>query len=279
MRKSWTILVIVVVAAAFAMAVFFGIRRARGVPVAVGEEQRPLLAVQRLPKNIDLNGGIDLNFWQTIEPLEIDLRYQVMVLPWPKKVVPFVRVKSFHNGEKIFFYLEWQDGTKNTRVEIGNFSDAGAVMFPLDEKAPSSTLMMGFMGQANIWQWKASQDSEFWTGQREEKKVYVDFHYPFEEQELFVISKDPVRSAANDLISARIATVTLKTKQMISGRGSFENGIWRVVLVRAMKTDEPRIDVQFDESPILCAFAVWEGSNRDRGGRKSISNWVELSIQ
>jgi len=153
------------------------------------------------------------------------------------------------------------------------------VMFPLDEKAPASALMMGFMGQANIWQWKASRDREYWTGQKNEKTVYVDFYYPFEAQELFVVSKDKVVSAASDLISARVGTVTEKTTQMITGRGSFENGIWRIVLMRAMTTAESRTDVQFGESLNLCAFAVWNGSKRDRGGRKSISNWVEMSIQ
>ncbi|MAG14224.1 MAG: hypothetical protein CMN78_06480 [Spirochaetales bacterium] len=279
MKKSLTIIVIVVTAVAFGFAVYIGVRRARGVPVTIPDGERPRLEIPRMTHEIDFSEGINLDFWNTLEHLQVDLVYQLMVLPWPKKVVPFLRVKSFHNGEDIYFFLEWQDQTEDTSMDIGAFSDAAAVMFPLDEKAPASTLMMGFMGQANIWQWKASRDREFWTGQKEERTAYVDFYYPFEEQELFVVSKDTVSSAARDLISARVGTLTEKTIQPIKGRGSYENGVWRIVLRRSMTTAESRTDVQFGQALNICAFAVWNGSSGDRGGRKSISNWVELWIR
>lgn len=278
MKKSSVILIVIAVVIGFGTLVYFGIRRARGVPVMSEEVATPQVIVAEIAKEIELADGLDLEFWDSLDYQQIDLFYQVMVLPWPKEVVPYVRIKSFHNGEEIYFYMEWPDESENAQIEIGTFSDAGAVMFPLGENAPASTLMMGFMGQANIWQWKARQNLEYWTG-LEERTTYVDFYYPFEEEELFVVSKDPVVSAANDLISVRVATVTLKAEQLVAGIGIHEDGVWRVVLKRVMTTDEPRTDAQFVESTIRCAFAVWDGANRDRGGRKSISNWVELVIQ
>jgi len=278
MKKSSVIFIVIAVVIGMGALVYFGIRRARGVPVTSEEISVPQVIVSEIAREIELADGIDLVFWNSLEYQQIDLFYQVMVLPWPKDVVPWVRIKSFHNGENIFFYLEWPDETKNERIEIGSFSDAGAVMFPLNENAPASTLMMGFMGQANIWQWKARQNLEYWTG-LEERTTYVDFYYPFEEEELFVVSKDEVVSAANDLISARVATVTRKEEQIIDGMGIYEGGVWRVVFKRVMTTEEPETAAQFVASTIRCAFAVWDGANRDRGGRKSIYNWVELVIQ
>ncbi len=278
MKKSSTILVIIAVVVGFGAIVFFAGRRARGVPVVSVAAETPQLIVSQIDREIDLAEGIDLEFWDSLEYQEVDLFYQVMILPWPKEVTPFVRVKSFHSAENIYIYMEWPDETENASVEIGKFTDGGAVMFPLGENAPESTLLMGFMGQANIWHWKASQDKEYWIG-LEERVVYVDFYYPFEEEELFVVSKDAVVSAANDLISARIATITPKTEQIVAGRGFYEDGVWRVVLKRVLTTDEPRTDAQFVPSTIRSAFAVWDGANRDRGGRKSISNWVDLLIQ
>ena len=75
MKKSLTILVIIVTVVAFGFAIYFGIRRARGVPVTFEEEQRPVLIVQRLEKEIDFSDGIDLDFWKTLDHLEIDLLY------------------------------------------------------------------------------------------------------------------------------------------------------------------------------------------------------------
>ena len=279
MKKSLIFVFIGVAVVGFGLLVFFGIRGARGVPVTVAEKPKPRLEVSFVDKQVDLSKGIEQAFWNSRTPLQVDLLFQVMVLPWPRKNVPSVTVKAFHNKKDIYFYMQWEDDTEDTLMDINRFSDAGAVMFPLKEDTPPSTLMMGFMGSANIWQWKATQDKEFWTGEREERKAYVDFYYPFEKEELFGVSKDEVISAVNDLLAVRVATVTLKPIQNLAGRGAYENGIWTIVFRRALQTEDPEADAQFDNQLSLCAFAVWNGSKGDRGGRKSISDWVELSIQ
>ncbi len=42
---------------------------------------------------------------------------------------------------------------------------------------------------------------------------------------------------------------------------------------------EESCGAQFDQMERLCAFAVWNGSKGDRGGRKSISDWVDLRVE
>ncbi len=278
MRKSWIILILAAALIGFGLLVYLGVRRARGVPVAVREKQRLQLEVPLVDKEIDLSRGIDLAYWKTREQLKIELLYQVMVIPWPKKVVPFVIAKSFHNGRDIYFYMEWQDDSEDSTVDINKFSDAGAVMFSLEAEPPASTLLMGFMGTANIWHWKASQDRAYWLGETNEPDSYADFYYPFEEEELFGVSKEPLESAANDLVAVRVATVTRKTKQKVAGRGLYDSGIWRIVFKRTLAAEDPEVDALFT-GKTACAFAVWNGSKGDRGGRKSISDWVELTIQ
>ena len=84
----------------------------------------------------------------------------------------------------------------------------------------------------------------------------------------------------NDLLAIRIGTITHKKEQAVQGKGIWENGIWQVVFKRSLKHVSIEDDVLFNpgEEKMLCAFAVWNGATKDRGGRKSISGWVELEL-
>lgn len=279
MKKLFIILIIIISIIFFLILVYQGLRYSRGVPVAIEEAELPILEVPFIDKNIDFGKGIDIVFWEGRPSKKIDLFYQLMAIPWPKKRVPYIEAKAFHNKKDIYFYLEWPDNTEDRIMGIKKFSDAGAVMFPLGKETQSSTLMMGFLGKANIWQWKASQDSQYWLKKKIESGAYVDFYYPFEEEELFSISKEKFNSAANDLVAIRVGTITTKLIQNIQGRGIYDDGVWRIVLRRAIEVVDDQIDAQFPVGKRLCAFAVWNGSKGDRGGRKSISDWVELIIK
>ena len=283
MKKAIIIVLIVISTVFFGVLVYAGLVRARGVPVSAEEQPRPRVAVPALEKSIDLSQGIDRSFWDTLDAYVIDVVYQIMILPWPKpwqkETIPQLKVRAFHNHQDIYFYLEWEDRTEDKVHGVGQFSDASAVMFPLDDTIQTSSLMMGFLSAANIWQWKASQDRQYWLNERSERRAYVDFYYPFEQEELFVVSKEKTQSAVNDLVSIRVGTVTPNSTQTVNGRGRHDDGVWRVVFKRSLATESHEVDIQFEPGEKQCVFAIWNGSNGDRGGRKSISNWVVLDIQ
>lgn len=279
MKKITIFLIAIVSILGFSFAAYWGFTQRRGIPVAVEEDKKPILEVPMLDREIDLSKGIDQEFWQKQPGIEIKLLYQVMVLPWPKVVTPAVTVKAFHNHKEIYFYMTWLDQQESRALGINKFSDACAVMFPLEKNTQTSTLMMGFLGRANIWHWKAIRDKEYWGMARPQNPSYADFYYPFEDTETLAVSKETVKSAVSDLIAVRVGTVTPKEKQDISGRGIWSDAGWQVVFKRALKADDSKVDAQFLAENKLCAFAVWNGEKGDRGGRKSISDWVELVVQ
>ncbi len=281
MKKTIIILIIIALISSFGGLVWYGIRHSRGIPVSPEEAKRVTLEAPFIDKGVDLASGISGELWETIAPKEVKLMYQVMVLPWPKVVIPSVTVKAFNNGHEIYFYMSWKDDTEDRVHEINRFSDACAVMFPLGKDVQPSTIMMGFIGRANIWQWKASQDREFYLKEGPVVKAYADFHYPFEEKELFPVSKHEPKSAANDLIAIRVGTVTPKEDQgEVEARGFWQDGYWHVVFKRVFDAEDPEVDAVFERGKKrLCAFAAWNGSRGDRGGRKSISDWVELEVR
>ncbi|TAN58866.1 hypothetical protein EPN16_08425 [bacterium] len=280
-RKLTVILITVTLLASFGGLVYYGFRYSRGFPVKIEQEVRPVVEVPFLEKEIDLAQGISPEVWDSLKPEEVKLMYQVTVLPWPKMkdVIEPVSVKAFHSRENIYFYFSWKDDTEDRMHEMNKFSDACALMFPMDEKAQPHTIMMGFLGKVNIWQWKASQDREYWQNESPQTKAYVDFYYPFEDKELFPVSRHVSHSPVNDLLAIRVGTVTAKDSQEVLGRGLWKDGLWQAVFKRSLKPLNPEEGAPFNAGKILSALAVWNGARGDRGGRKSISDWVELNIQ
>lgn len=280
MKKFIIILICIAAVILFAVLVFYGATHVRGVPVRIEEPKREVLQVPFMDKEIDLRNGIATDFWSSLKQADIKLVFQLMVLPWPKSSTPLVKVRAFHNTKDIYFYMEWIDETEDKILGINKFSDACAIMFPMDEKAQTPTLMMGFLGRADIWHWKASRDLEFWMNEEPvNNKAYVDSYYPFEDKETLVVSKEIVKSAVNDLTAIRVGTVTPKENQYVEGRGFYNQGVWQVVFKRSLKAVDPQDDAIFNSGKRLCAFAVWNGSKAERGGRKSISDWIELEIK
>lgn len=280
MKKFIILTIAIVVLALFSLSVYYGLKHSRGVPVKIEEAARAGIEAPFIDRDIDLSKDIGSPLWEEMEPQKIDLVYQVMILPWPKprNTLPPVMVKAFHNKDDIYFYLSWRDDTEDRLLKTNTFSDACAIMFPIGEEVQPRSIMMGFMGAANIWQWKASQDREYWGGKELLTQAYSDYYYPFEDDETLPVSKAVPRSAVNDLMAIRIGTVTPKELQNVTGRGFFKDGKWQVVFKRSLKAVSPEEDASFNRGGKWCAFAVWDGARGDRGGRKSISDWVELRV-
>ena len=279
MKKNNVILILIIAISLPALA-YFGSGLSSGLQTVTQAHQMPIvLEVPFMDRDIDLSNGISLDAWEPIHPGEIEMEYQVMVLPWGKSLINPVTVKAFHNGRDIYFYMSWKDDTKNRITGINRFSDAAAIMFPIGNNVQNSTIMMGFMANgSNIWQWKASQDSEYWLKEAPKTEAYADFYYPFEENETFVVSKNAPISAVNDLMVIRVGTLTPKPSQNVQGRGLWYNGTWQVVFKRSLNIADPEQDADFNTLTRV-AFAVWNGANGDRGGRKSISHdWTSVDI-
>lgn len=279
MTKLKVFLISIVLVVCFAGLIFYGFYYARGVPGKLLPESKTIINVPYIEKTIDLKKGIPKEICESLIPTKLDMVYQITVLPWPKKLVPAVNVKAFHNKKDIYFCMQWKDSTQDRVQEAGKFSDGGAIMFPLGKDNQPSVVMMGFLGKANIWHWKASVDNEVW-GKPEEKISYADWYNPFEDKETLSVSKTVNKSAINDLITVRIGTLVAKDKQVVEGRGIWEDGQWNIVFKRSLASLDKETGKDFVSGTVMpCAFAVWNGADGDRGGRKSISSLIDLKIE
>jgi DMSO reductase family type II enzyme heme b subunit len=155
-----------------------------------------------------------------------------------------ISVRALHNGDGIYFWLSWQDDTGDDAIrDTDQFGDAAAVMFPVQEDAPLQS--MGSPQQMiNVWLWRADLESAY------------------------------------SVVSKGIGTTKRTSEPGMAGGGRFADGRWTVVLGRPMSAEgqghvwlAPRITKKV-------AFAVWQGSNLERGGLKAATlEWQPLEIE
>ena len=87
-KMTVVILISIILVASFMALAYCGFRHSRGVPSIVEEPKKVTLEVPFIDKDIDLSKDISLDVWNSITSKEIELIYQVMVLPWGKSSAP-----------------------------------------------------------------------------------------------------------------------------------------------------------------------------------------------
>jgi hypothetical protein len=164
---------------------------------------------------------------------------------------------------------------------------------------------MGAAGQlSNIWHWKAASQEDVDHGFRDVTDLYPDFfkdQYPYATGEppydfpTDFMSDDarlysPAWSAENpvanptrttsvdNLIAEGFGTLTGHPVVAIHGVGRWDDGRWRVIFSRDMDTGLGDAVSFTDRNEIAVAFAVWNGSNGEIGGRKQHSTYMTFSL-
>jgi complex iron-sulfur molybdoenzyme family reductase subunit gamma len=230
-------------------------------------------------------------------PLTIPLIPQIIVVPNGGGTVPHLSVQAVHNGKALFLQFTWADAKANRELfKYEEFSDAVAIQFPVAPDVVPTPFMGDAQHPVNIWQWKAAWEADQF-GLRGVEQVYPNVHFDFYFEEAYVWDQDlkaaftpgraagnllsqPVRhSAVEDLVAFGFGTIQSQVQQDVHGAGHWQEGRWSVIMARALTTSDPT-DVQFRVGEtVLFNVAVWEGSNGDRGGQKSVSlDWWKLAL-
>lgn len=161
-----------------------------------------------------------------------------------------VNVQAIHNGKELAFRLEWD--APNHNINHGDnsvFPDGAAVAFPA---APNAPVFMGAPNMPiNIWFWRASDNAANTGG--EGRQVNAE----------------------------GIGTSDTIDQNVVKSNSSWENGKWTVVIARALtvQSDKPVAQLKAGETKQY-SIAIWDGSNKERGGIKSYTGmqWLELTL-
>jgi hypothetical protein len=272
-------LFIVVLAAALAVQ-GHGIARGQGV----------VIFAKKVVGDIPLDPHAPL--WEGAPLVEIPLFPQVMAKPRIyESSIRGLEVRALHNGREIAFLLQWRDETQDAGVDVGGYGDAAALEFPSQGAEGKPHFGMGDgENPANIWYWRAA--SEEAPGAMAPKQYSPRFETDPQTHILIdrawqsgVLAGNPISHPlappVENLVSVGFSTLTDNSASQVlpQGRASWKDGRWRLLLKRALESTN-RYDVSFTEGAVTpVAFAVWDGSQGNRGARKAVSTWYYVALQ
>jgi DMSO reductase family type II enzyme heme b subunit len=173
--------------------------------------------------------------WDTVPSVEFPMSAQVH---WEPRIfsvtVHSVQVKSVHNGKQMAILLIYKDPTNDP-------GDAAALEFMVGDKkahfAHGQQMAQVEGGPVNIWYWKNADQS------------------------------------VKDMSAKGFGTLENQPQQDVKGKGAWKDGEWRVIFSRPL-TDNDTQDAQFPAGKFQnIAFAVWDGSNNEKGAQKAITSW------
>ena len=255
----------------------------RRTDAAVNDLLTPEDGTLRVRKVAKLPQGPMDTLWDSFDPARVPLN---PLWPEPKQVYA-VAVSAVTDGRKLAILLQWRDELpQNTAIRVQDFQDAAAIQFSLTGK-------YGFLGMGdaanpvNLWQWKAGWEVEAGGDTPQMRDAYNSMHV-----DAFIPTNFMTAAAAGNVVSqahkspiedanARgFGSFTSQpiSQQNVAGHGVWHDGSWSVVFIRDLKSKDAD-DVRFTAGrPVPVAFAIWNGEQRDRNGRKMVSNWYQLIL-
>ena len=233
--------------------------------------------------------------WKSADRTFLALAPQQIAQPFLEQAgVTSLDARALHNGTDVALLLEWDDELVDDLDGIRRYHDAVAVQIPAKRGAPPA-LTMGAPGTpVHILQWRATWQRDIDSG----GKTGVDQIYPAvihdvmpddvlppKTAELYWVGRKAgnplsqnVRSTpVEEVVAEGFGSVTHLTKQTAVGHGRNEDGRWHVVIAIPSKRAAGEALAPGTSWPV--AFAVWLGSQDNRGGRKHIANWQTLVLE
>ena len=316
MRKLLTVLAIALAIGAVYLANAVSYAQDEGVKAIAEEElipaKEPLilkyLPVAPSPAKVSVETCLALA--KEASTLNVPLYIQDKAFPGGGGSISSVSIRAFHDGAYIYFLLEWTDVTKDDTVLTGtSFRDSVALMFPvgkyavIDVEHPFSPRMGDRDKPVNLWHWKADWERDLQApgGLVDSGSVYPARHDDYMSDKYHLAIRDnllgtvkcvsgglaadnilsqPHKESVEDLNAVGFGTLTSQAHQDVKGNGVWKDGSWHVLITRPLTTADTS-DVQFiPGDDTVFNVAVWNGSEGDKDGQKSISlSWHPVKLE
>ncbi len=214
----------------------------------------------QLVKDVDAKTLLDVNaaVWGSVKGETIKLEgtpvglqpTEIIRTTWADKkvgTVGSVEVQAAHNGEALAFRLEWPLANPTTsHGDNTQWPDGAAVAFPVTPGAALVT-MGAPDNPVNAWFWRADNNG-------------VGRH---------VVAEGISSSETLDL-------------EQVRANGEYRDGKWVLTIVRALQVESEKPVAQLTAGTKTgFGVAIWDGSNKERGGIKAFSGavWLELELE
>ena len=234
--------------------------------------------------------------WKDADRTYVALAAQQIAQPFLDKAgITSLDARALHNGAEVALLLEWDDDSVDDLDGIRRYHDAVAVQLPTRSGAPPALTMGGPGSPVHILQWRATWQRDIDSGGNTGvdqiypevvHDVMPDDILPPKAAQLYWVGREAgnplsqkVRtSPVEEVVAEGFGSVTHLATQTAVGHGNNEDGRWRVVIaVPSARKGVGEPLAPGTTWPI--SFAVWLGSEENRGGRKHIANWQTLVLE
>ncbi|MGI9457400.1 MAG: ethylbenzene dehydrogenase-related protein [Aeoliella sp.] len=262
--------------------------------------EAPIVRVTQAPNTED---PLDAA-WNQVTAIEIPLQKQQSSEPMlDEATIDRILVQAARDDERLVWRLSWKQETPVFRSDVGEFSDAVAIQFPMKEGAPYT--MGGPDMPVTMLYWKALWQKDIDEGFQDVTDMYPNSWYDFywfaagtgpqpaasafenESAQQYMIGRssgNPMstigrKQPVEELTAHGFGSSTHVEESPSTARGVWKDGAWYVVIDRPVDSSDPLIS-RFEQNleQQMIAIAVWDGGAQNRGARKHITNWIPMRI-
>jgi hypothetical protein len=267
---------------------------------AVGDKKTPIAGEPIVAKYVD--GDIprtdpNAEAWNDAQPALVALVAQQIAQPYLETVtVEELDVRGLHNGVDVALLLEWDDDIVDDLDGIRRYHDAVAVQLPVTSGGTPPALTMGAPGTpVHILQWRATWQRDIDSGGNTGvDQIYPEVVHdimpddilPPDVAQLYWVGREAgnplsqnIRSTpVEEVIAEGFGSSTHAPNQSASGHAVNEDGRWKVVVsIPSARAGVGEALAPGTSWPV--SFAVWLGSDENRGARKHIGDWQTLVLE
>lgn len=273
---------------------------------ATAEAPPPEIPVSRIAAAPDIANPLD-PAWDKVAVVEVGLAPQQVAQPVLEQgTIAKLRIQAVRDDKRFVWRLSWDKAHAAETMDTAKFTDAIAIQFPLADSAPYTMGGPGLPVRMLYWKaaWQKDVDQGFqgvtelhpntdadlyWfaKGKSASEQHAADGSVDNETAQQWMVaakSGNPMadfhrKQPVEELTAHGFGSGTHVGDSPTQGRGVWHEGKWYVVLDRPNNPKDPLIE-RFNASPDkqMIAFAVWDGDNANRGGKKQITNWLPMRI-
>lgn len=223
--------------------------------------------------------------WDRVPEVEVPLTAQQTTYPFGGGSVAAITAQAVHDDNDLYLRVTWQDTTSDIGTDApDSFADAVAVQFPAQAASSVPAICMGQANSGvNIWHWRADSNAGVpHTAEEVSPNAVVDIPQDADDDYPARVVGNPFAQAepavVQNLVAEGFGTLGPADEQIVEGHGDYDDKTWSVVYTRGLESDAATEPAFVNGEDTDVAFAVWDGTNKDRNGQKSVSAFATLSL-
>ncbi|MBL9077285.1 MAG: c-type cytochrome [Planctomycetes bacterium] len=224
----------------------------------------------RVQRTQTLPARLDDAAWTRLERLRLPLA----PLWWRPEAPAELWLTAAHDGTDVVLRLEWADATHDAEAQpTSTISDGAAIQFAAATLDPPLFAMGSPQQPVNVWRWHAFDPKDLAGIADLLSPTHTGLDVP-----LGAVQPRPRAEslAFEGPASARAATGTGLPLQVAT---EWAAGRWTATFRRSLRA---RSDQEVDltgTTPVLFAFAIWDGRIDHHAGSKAITTWHVLALE